>query len=384
MPTAARTVKPFYLDISDDERAELQDAVGEILASGQLVLGPRTEAFEAEFASYVGVEHAVSVSTGTAALEIIFRAKNIENKRIAVPTNTNFATVAAIMHAGGIPVMLDMDPETYVPTAAMLEAAHAEAPLAGAVWVHIGGLVAPDFDDAIAFCRANGLFMVEDAAHAHGSETPAGKAGALGDAGAFSFFPTKVMTTLEGGMITTNDAHVAAKARSFRNQGKGGAKFGNDHTDLGNSWRLNEFGAAMGSVQLRKLDEMVARREHGVHALTPKLEELGLHWCKIDHMTRFSGYKLIVRIPEGESRSTAELKAAFKELGVIIGGGVYDKPCHLQPVFASLGKGSGSFPMAEAWCPRHLCPPITSGTTGDDIDQVADAFAQVFRGGLKG
>ncbi|MDF1810406.1 MAG: DegT/DnrJ/EryC1/StrS family aminotransferase [Phycisphaerales bacterium] len=373
-----RLVKPFFLDISPAERTEIQSAVGEILESGQLILGPKTDAFENAFAKYVGTKFAVSVSTGTAALEIILRSKNVEGKAVAVPTNTNFATVAAILHAGARPVYVDMDPSTFMPNLKMLEQVHKHENIAGAIWVHIGGLIAPDFIETIDYCKANGLFMIEDAAHAHGSALPEGKAGSLGDAGAFSFFPTKVMTTLEGGMITTDDEAIANMARSLRNQGKGGAAFGNEHTDLGNSWRLNEIEAAIGLVQLRKLDDMVARRERGVSDLTEFLPSLGLEWCSVDHMSQFSGYKLIVKHPEDDSRSVSEIKEALKAQGVIPGGGVYDKPCHLQPVFSDVAHPKEGLPISEKWCPRHICPPITSGTTEEDSKQIRDAYRSVY------
>ncbi len=371
-------VPPFYLDITAEEREKIHEAVESVLTSGRLILGPQTDAFESAFAEYVGTTHAVSVNSGTSALEIILRAKGVEGRRVAVPTNTNFATVAAILHAGGQPVFVDMTEATFMPTVAMLAQAHEREPLAGAVWVHIGGLVAPDFAEAVAYCREQGLFMIEDAAHAHGSATSHGKAGALADAGAFSFFPTKVMTTLEGGMITTDDAAIADKARSLRNQGKGSATFGNRHVDLGNSWRLNEISAAIGVIQLRKLDAMVARRTRVASIVCERLERLGLGWCRFDHMTAFSGYKVIVRIPESDARTADDLKAACREAGAIIGGGVYDAPCHLQPVFEHVPHPPGGLPVAERWCPRHLCPPITSGMTEADAERVADAFEAVF------
>ncbi|MEM9372711.1 MAG: DegT/DnrJ/EryC1/StrS aminotransferase family protein [Planctomycetota bacterium] len=378
MTPSRKPVPPFYLDITPEEREEIKQAVDEALISGQLVLGPQTQAFEEAFAGYIGVEHAVSTNSGTSALEIIFRARNIEGRRVAVPTNTNFATVAAIIHAGGTPVMLDMDPDTFMPTLDMLKQAREKQELAGAVWVHIGGLIAPDFEQVVEFCHEQGMFMVEDAAHAHGSSLHSAKAGALGTAGAFSFFPTKVMTTLEGGMITTNDKQIADLARSFRNQGKRGAVFGNDHADMGNSWRLNEVSAAIGRVQLRKLDKMAGTREAAARALLPTLESLGLEWCSFEHMKSFAGYKLIIRVPEDRHETVADLKQALRDEGCIPGGGVYDKPCHLQPVFQPWRTTDQAFPHAERWCPNHICPPITSGVTEEDVRTIKLAFERVF------
>lgn len=380
MSNSRKPVPPFFLDLTSDEREEIKEAVDQALISGQLVLGPQTQAFEEAFANYIGVEHAVSTNSGTSALEIIFRAKSICGSKIAVPTNTNFATVAAIIHAGGTPVMLDMDPSTFMPTLDMLKEARAKHDLAGAVWVHIGGLIAPDFEAVVEYCNEHGMFMVEDAAHAHGSAIESAKAGALATAGAFSFFPTKVMTTLEGGMITTNDQEIADLARSFRNQGKRGAVFGNDHSDMGNSWRLNEVSAAIGRVQLRKLDRMVHTRESAAKELLPIIEALGLQYCRFDHMKAFAGYKLIIQAPEQDTRTVGEIKQALRDQGCIAGGGVYDKPCHLQPVFQSWHDPSDTFPMAEKWCPNHICPPITSGISAEDIETVQLAFKHVFSG----
>jgi len=370
----APTVKPFYFDLSPDERDETLRLIREVLESGNLVLGPKVEAFEAEFARTIGVRHAIGVSSGTAALEMILRIKGVEGAAVAVPTNTNFATVAAVLHAGGRPVFLDMSRDTFMPSLSMLAEAHEREGLAGAVWVHIGGLISPDFAECVSFCREHGLFMIEDAAHAHGSRVSGGAAGSLADAGAFSFFATKVMTTLEGGMITTDDDELASLARSFRNQGKRGAAFGNDHLDLGNSCRLTEMAAAVGLVQLRKLDAMALHRQRACEYVCKRLEALDIGWCRFDHMERFSGYKLIVRTPEDHALSVSGIKDAMRERGVHPGGGVYDKPCHLQPVFAHLESPPGGLPVAEKWCPRHICPPVTSGTTPEDLNAITDAL----------
>lgn len=365
-------VPPFYLDLTDDEIDGLKDRLGEILHSGSLILGKNTEAFETAFAQAMGTAHAVSVNTGTSALEILLRVQGVEGKKVAVPTNTNFASAAAIIHAGGQPVWLDMSPDTYMPTVEMLAEAHKRDGIAGFMAVHIGGLIAPDFQEQVRYCQDNGLFLIEDAAHAHGSSLGGTKAGAFAQGGAFSFFPTKVMTTMEGGMITTNDQRTADLARSYRNQGKGGAKFGSHHTELGNSWRINELGAAIGLVQLAKLDDMVAKRNHAAREYVKVIKELGMGYCDFEHMDRASQYKLIVRYEE--DIPVGDMKARFKEQGVILGGGVYEAPCHLQPVFADIPMPPGGLPVAERWCPKHICPPLTSGLNNDQIRRVCDAF----------
>lgn len=372
MDSVPRPVRPFFLDLTPDEVEHLQGCLAKILRDGMLILGPNTERFEEEFARATGVSHAVAVSTGTAAIEILLDYHGARGRRVAVPTNTNFATVAAVLHRGGHPVFLDMDPETFAPKLEMVRAEHGQFPLAGVVWVHIGGVISAEFPAVVAWCRANGVFLIEDAAHAHGSRLGGTAAGAFADGGAFSFFPTKVMTTMEGGMITTNDAEAAAFARSYRNQGKRAATFGNDHRDLGNSWRMNELGAAIGLVQLQKLDAMLERRGVAAAQMSRALDRLGVGYVRIDHMDRAANYKLIVRTAE----AAGAYKARFGACGVVLGGGVYDTPCHLQPVFAGVEAPRGGLGQAETWCPRHICPPLTSGMSDSDVERVCASFSE--------
>lgn len=354
-----RPVRPFYFDMTAEEIEEFQRESAEILRSGNLILGEYTERFEKAFAEYIGVKHAVAVNSGSSALEFLLRIKKIEGRVMLVPTNTNFATVAAVIRAGGKVQYLDMDRRTFAPTLIMVQEALSKHPSAlGVVWVHIGGIISPEFPDVVTYCRSKGLFVIEDAAHAHGSQFLGVKAGNLADGAAFSFFPTKVMTTCEGGMITTNDDEEAFLACSFRNQGKRGVKFGGLHHDFGNSSRMTEINALIGLIQLRKLPEMLRRRAAVVCAITRELDRAGITYCSTSHMDAASHYKLIVLLPGG--RSLEVVRKGLADDGVILGGGVYEIPCHKQPVFEGICPG-GCYPGAEQWCPGHMCPPVTSG-----------------------
>jgi perosamine synthetase len=373
----ADAISPFFLDLTTGEIAELERSFGNILRGGTLILGPYTRQFESEFATYIGTKHAVALNSGTSALEVILAAHAIKGKRIAVPSNTNFATVAAIVLAGGQPVYMDMTEEYFVPNLSILEHTANKYEISGVLWVHIGGIINPDFLDIVEFCRKRGLFLVEDAAHAHGSMLSGIKAGALGSSAAFSFFPTKVMTTMEGGMITTNDPELAAFAKSMRNQGKRDGDFGGQHYDLGSSWRISEISACIGLIQLAKLDEMVSRRAAAAREVAEKLNQLGVRYCRTDHMDQASNYKFIVRLKEG--RDFRQVKEAMKSEGVVCGGGVYEQPCHLQPVFKAIPYDSSELRVTESFCPRHICPPITSGTTLQDVQVIKRALERVLR-----
>jgi perosamine synthetase len=369
-------IKPFLLDLTDEEIEAFGRGAADVLRSGMLLLGEQTREFEAAFAAYVGTRFAIALSSGTAALEILLRIRGVEGRTVLVPTNTNFATAAAVLRAGGRVRYLDMDPATFAPTLAMVEDALerlAGEDVAGLFWVHIGGVISPELPEVVAFCRRHGLFVFEDAAHAHGSTLGGIKAGALADGAAFSFFPTKVMTTGEGGMITTDVPEVDELARSYRNQGKRGGAFGGLHHELGNSFRLTEVGAVLGRIQLAKLPNLLARRRRAFDLITAALDRAGLAYVSTAHMAAASNYKLIVPLPPG--RTAAEVRTAVAADGVILGGAVYEIPCHRQPVFAGIDLDA-ELPNADIWCPRHICPPLTSGMTDEHAERVGATLAR--------
>jgi perosamine synthetase len=373
-PTAA--IKPFVLDLTNEEIEAFGRGAADVLRSGMLLLGEQTRAFEEAFAAYIGTRFAISLSSGTAALEILLRIQGVAGRTVLVPTNTNFATAAAVLRAGGRVRYLDMDPATFAPTLAMVEdalARLASEAVAGLFWVHIGGVISPELPQVVDFCRRRGLFVFEDAAHAHGSALGGVNAGALADGAAFSFFPTKVMTTCEGGMITTDVPEVADLARSYRNQGKRGGAFGGLHHDLGNSFRLTEVGAVLGQIQLAKLTAMLARRRRAYDLITAALNRAGLAYVSTAHMDAASNYKLIVPLPDG--RKVSEVQAALAAEGVILGGAIYEIPCHRQPVFAGIDV-EAELPNADIWCPRHICPPLTSGMTDEQAERVGAALVK--------
>jgi len=371
-------VKPFYLDLEKSEIEDIQEKLGEILTSGQLILGKYTEEFEGKFAKYIGSKYAVSMNSGTSALEVLLRLKNAEGLKVAVPNNTNFASVAAIMRVNATPVLMDMTNEYFVPDLKILKYTHKKNPdLSGVMWVHIGGIISPDFDKVVEYCKKNKIFLIEDAAHAHGSQFKGIKAGNFADGGAFSFFPTKVMTTMEGGMVTTNSKEDASLIKSFRNQGKRDGNFGGMHYDLGNSWRLSEIAAYIGIVQLEKLDRMISTRQSAVDKLMPVLDDMGLKYCDTSHMDSASQYKFIVRYNNNEPLN--KIKENFVNDGIILGGGVYESPIHEHPVFKDLDFDLEDLKTSVDLCPKHICPPITSGTTAEDVDLIIDALKKYLK-----
>ncbi len=357
------------------DRDEILERIGAVLDGGWLTLGPQTAELEREFARRHGVAHAVAVASGTGALEIVLRALGVAGRRVVVPTNTFFATAAAVVHAGGIPRFADVGDEGMMLTLDTVRAAVTDD-TAGVVIVHIGGMISSEIDAIAAFCRERDLFLVEDAAHAAGSRWQDRPAGTLGVAAAFSFYPTKIVTSGEGGMIATNEDWIAAEARVYRDQGK--ERFdANWHVRMGANWRLSELHAAVGVVQLGRLEEFieakraVARRYDeaffGIAGLTPLREPIG---------ARANYHKYVAHLDDEIDR--AALKRTLREdHGVALGGEVYDRPLHVQPVFRRFAEGT--FPVADECCARHVCLPIHSDMSPAEADAVVDALAVALR-----
>src|SRR3954451_6588374 len=253
-------VPPAQVHIPASDRAEILQRIDAAMASGQLTLGAIGRGLEERFAAHHGAAHAIAVNSGTSAIEIPLRALGVHGKEVLVPANTFFATAAAVISAGARPRFVDCDPATM---AVDLESARAAIgpETAGLVVVHIGGLVTPAIKELRALCDERGIFLFEDAAHAHGSSFGGQHAGTFGFAGSFSFYPTKVITSAEGGMIITDDDAIAEDARTYRDQGKAGFT-SNVHTRLGYNWRMSEPHAAIGLTQLRRLPEFIAHSQH--------------------------------------------------------------------------------------------------------------------------
>jgi perosamine synthetase len=358
---------------SDDDRAAVLSMVDQTLRTGALTLGPFTRELEDAFRARHDAPYAVAVSSGTSALEIILRAIGVEGREVVIPTNTFFATAAALIHAGGTPRFADVAPDTLALSASTVEAALGDN-TAGVVLVHIGGVITPEVEAIRDLCERRGLFLVEDAAHAHGSTLDGQPAGSFGTAAAFSFYPTKVMTTGEGGMIVTADERIRDDAHIYRDQGKAGFLDG-DHVRMGYAWRMSELHAAVGIVQLRRLDEFIKIRREvadkyddglgAIDGITPVIPSPG---CESNY------YKYVAMLAPGIDRQA--VKSTLKEQhGVSLSGEVYASPLHEQPVFAGLH--DGNLPVAEDACRRHVCLPIHSDMTRDEATHVLTSLRAV-------
>ena len=360
--------------IPEEDMGGLLEDFAAILRNGRLTQGEYLERFEGEFACYVGTKYAVGLNSGTAPLEITMRYWQVRGLEVVVPTNTFAASANAVTLAGGTPVLADIRAESLCSGLADIRE-KVTANTCGVIAVHVAGLVSPDMEKISAFCRERGLFLLEDAAHAAGAAWRGRKAGSLGDAASFSFFPTKVMTCGEGGMLTTDNAELAAFARSFRCHGI--AEDGRKLVRLGANYRLPELSAALGLQQLQRLDEFVQERNTLAQLYLNNLREIpgiGLFPPSPEQVHAY--YKFPLLLPTGCGREDI-LGALQKKFGVI-GGSIYWPPCHLQPYFRrQFGWKVGSFPVAEEVLSRTLTLPLFCGLTEEDVSYICAALAEV-------
>lgn len=249
------------------------------------------------------------------------------------------------------------------------------------ILVHIGGIITSKIKAIQEICIDHDIHLLEDAAHAHGSEIDGVKAGAIGEAGAFSFYPTKVMTCCEGGMLTTNNKEIFEKALILRDHGKADHRF-NLHTEFGYNWRLSEIHAVLGLEQMNKVDWILIERRRIAEAYDKKLKNVkGIELVNIPQNIKSSYYKYIVYLDEGIDRD--HVKNRMKnDYGVSLTGEVYADPCHSQPVFKNypetmLNKETDTFSNAEYVCQRHICLPLYPGLTNQEIDYVIKSLKEV-------
>ena len=370
-------IPPAQVHFPAEDLEELTARLREILQSGRLTLGPYTENFEKGFATLHQRNIGVAVNSGTSALEIILRAMRIQGGDVIVPTNTFAATAFAVLHSGNRLVLADVDGQMFLDPEDVQKRITPDTK--AVIAVHIGGRVVPSIESLAAICEAKRIPLIEDAAHAHGSRLLDRFAGTFGVAAAFSFYPTKVITSGEGGMVVTDDEELAAKCRVLRDQGKAG--FGqNLHTELGYNWRMSEIHASIGLSQLKRLHEFIESRRKIAAIYDKGLASLGSLESLRDVDGMYSNYyKYIALLSPLVTR--ADLKATLKQnFGISLSGEVYDLPLHLQPVFrANLSAAPGSFTMAEDLCRRHICLPVFASMTAEQADYVVASLHEVLQ-----
>jgi dTDP-4-amino-4,6-dideoxygalactose transaminase len=361
-----KEIPPLKVVFSKEEKGYIKEGVDNILNSGHLTLGRYTKQFEDEFKKISGTKYSLAVNSGTTALEIIFRIIDVNENNVLIPSNTNFATAIAAINAGARPIFYDGDIFPDLESIRRKITSKTKA----VVVVHIGGFLDERIFEIRNLCKEKGIYLVEDAAHAHGSEINGIRAGSIGDFGAFSFFPTKVITTCEGGMITTSSSKAYRKAMIFRDQGKDASGIRN--VLLGNSWRMSEVEAVIGLAQLKGFIKDTKYRRGILELYQNKLTGLPVKFPNT--FCSPSGYKAIILL--GSVKEAEELKNFLKERRIYTGKGVYDIPLHLQPVFRRYKLSK--LPLSERFSKTHVCLPIWKSIEKREVKRVCDNIRQFY------
>lgn len=336
-----------------------------------------TEEFEKQFARYVGTRYAVASNSGTSALELICRAIDIAGKEVIVPSNTFIATVNAILNAGGKPIFADCGDDMCLDAKSVYRRVTKKTK--AIMHVHIGGIVSPSALLLRDYCKKNGIHFLEDAAQAHGSALRGIKAGALGIAAGFSFFSTKVMTTGEGGMVTTNDEAFVSKMKSLREFGKVKKDiYINHHTSIGYNWRMPEVAALMGLTQLKSLPRFLLRRREIARMYDELLgENKDIKIVKPAEPAAHNYFKYTIILPHHDR---VLVHKALQAEDVSPSGYVYEIPLHKQPVFPWAHRLS--FPKTEYISAHHLCLPIFYTMTDGQVRKVATTLKHILAEGI--
>ena len=351
----------------DITQAEI-DAVLSVLKTQHLSIGPHLTAFEGRLSSYVGAKHGVAVNSGTSGLHLCMIAAGIsEGDEVITPSFSFIASANAILYERAIPVFVDIDPLTGNMDPNLIEE-RITSKTKAIMPVHAFGQPV-DMDPILEIARKYNLSIIEDACEAIGSQYKGRNAGTMGDAAVFAFYPNKQMTTGEGGMIVTSRDDWAELYQSLRNQGRDVFNAWLNHTRLGYNYRLDEMSAALGAVQIMRLDDMLEKRTQVAQWYNTRIDQIqGIEKPYIaPTTTRMSWFVYVVRCAEGVDRNT--LMNKLQELKIPTRP--YFVPIHLQPFYQErFGWKKGDLPLTERAGESFLALPFSSVMTEDQVDYV--------------
>ena len=390
-PSINRPIAMSSPDLTDAER----EAVAAVLRTPRLSIGPQVEAFEATVAEFVGAKHAVAVSSGTAGLHLCVRTTSVTDGDWVITTPFSFiASANVLLYERAVPVFVDVDPRTgnidptlVAQAATDLEhggaaakrwlprkGASAEGRLKAILPVDVFGQPA-DYDLLVETAHSYGLAMIEDSCEALGATYHNRPAGMLGDVGVFAFYPNKQITTGEGGVVVTDRDDWATMIRALRNHGRAPGDTWLEHSYLGYNYRMDEMCAALGRVQMTRLDELLAKREQVVDWYGQRLREIpGVELPQlVPDTTRMSWFVYVIRLNQAIDRQTVIER--LSECGVP--SRPYFAPIHLQPPYVErFGYQPGDYPVTEDLGRRSLALPFSGVMSEAEVDQVCRMLQQ--------
>jgi perosamine synthetase len=362
-------MSPYF---SSESREKIVSQIDEILSTGQLMFGRHNERLEKNFAEFTGVSHAVSLNSCTTALTISLMHFGVAGGEVLVPSGSFVTDISSILFSGATPVMVDMDPETLSFDLEDLERKITPDSRA-IVWVHLTGIISPDYLQLLELAKRHNLVVIEDAAHAHGSSIDGRTAGSIGKVGCFSFYPTKIMTSGTGGMLTTDDEALATFAREMRLFGKD-LKTG-EIKHLGNDWFLDEIRACIASNQLTELPKMISRRRQAAAAYRTNLaNQPGIRLIGLPKGNLPAYYQFPLFLDD--NLKAPEIGARMKTEYGIEAKQIY-RATHEEPVFRQYDRGD--LKQTTRILNSSLCLPMHPGITAEDAESIANALIKVVR-----
>jgi dTDP-3-amino-3,4,6-trideoxy-alpha-D-glucose transaminase len=365
-PPVTTTVPLARMDHHDEELfAEAMGAIERVASRGAFTGGDEVDAFEREFAAYCGTRHAIGVASGTAALELCLRALGVgPGDEVLVPANTFIATAEAVSLVGATPRMVDLDPQTYLVTPDIL--ADAIGPKTRCLMpVHLYGRTV-DMDPIMDLARRNELAVIEDACQAHGAFYKGRRAGSIGDAGCFSFYPAKNLGAWgDGGAVVTSDDEIEDRIRLLRSHGE---RPRYNHRIVGSTNRLDAIQAAVLRTKLPRLDAGNDERRRNAERLTEMLAGSAVGTPAAAPSGEDHVYHQYVVSTDDREGFRAHLEAHGVASGVH-----YPFPVHLTGAYSDLGQAEGTLPVAEDLATRIVSLPVFPGLTDEELEQIADA-----------
>ncbi len=347
------------------------------ILDGSLSMGPNVKLFEKQFSKKINTKYAIAMNSCTSALEAALQFFNVKNKEVLVPSQSFIATAMAVTLSGGTPIFCEIKKETLNIDINDIKKKVSKK-TKGLIIVHMAGTISSDIMQILDFCKKNKLFLIEDAAHTPGAIINGKQAGSIGDVGCFSFYPTKIITSGEGGMLTTSKKNIANFARSYQNRGRDIFNKNEVYVNPGRNVRMTEISALLGRIQLSKLDKNLKRRRDIAKIYInsfKRLKDVFLVTPKKLNQSSFWKFPIIL----GSKYDRDKIIKKLMKKGVQADA-AYKPPLHLQPVIKKIYNiKKGHLPFSENILKRHLCLPCHQNMTTEDAKYVVNNFLEILK-----
>ena len=363
--------EPFF---SPEDKTLIHKELDAILDT-KLSMGKHVKEFENEFSKKVGTKYAIAMNSCTSALEAALTYYNIQGKEVIVPTQTFIATGMAVHLSGGKPIYSEIKENDLCLDIEDIKKKTTKNTV-GIIIVHMAGYISSDIDKIRDYCDKNNLFLIEDAAHTPGAEVNNVKSGNFGHIGCFSFYPTKILTSGEGGMLTTNSQDIANYARSFQNRGRDMMSKVEKYILPSRNVRMTEFSALIGRVQLSHLEKYLLNRRKVAKIYQKQLGKIKkIKLILPKKLDQTACWKIPVILDQSYDREEIIIKLKKNGIEADL---AYNPPLHLQPVMKKLyNNQKGMLPRSENILSRHICLPSHQNMTEDDANYVCEKLLKI-------